>query len=409
MSPRTLFALLTVLLALAPVGVATAHASAPQAGRQLFVDCEASHERGAAASNPWYWARYWQRHGSPAKTALVEKIATVPTAKWFAGGSIRAKASRRKMFERYFARVDDPKWGGSRCATHLARGHRGAYVGTYPVLVLRALGYSGCRGYDGGGPWGRYHRGRYKGWINDFAAALRKRWAGPFRYRFWAHTVWPRRYFARTVRPATVVLEPDALALMSRRSGCLTRRARASRFALLRYAAKKLGRLRRFGITTYLDVGSSSWATRGEATAMLRKAGVRYVRGFATNSTHYNATAKERAYGNAIARRLHKHYVINTAENGRGALPRKYWTHGSRSMWCNPKNAGLGARPTTATGSAYADALLWISRPGISSNGKVRGQACGRGPLGNVWWNARAFQLARKATFRRLAWPAPAL
>jgi hypothetical protein len=403
MTPRTL-SLITALLALACALPSTARAVSPQAGRQLFVDCEASHENGAKSSNPWYWERYWQRHGSPAKAALVAKIATVPTAKWFAGNSIRTKHSRRKMFERYFARVDDPKWGGPSCATHLRRGARGAYVGTYPVLVVRALKYDRCRGFDGGGAWGRYH-GPYRGWIDDFAAALRRRWAGPFRYKFWAHTVWPRRYFRATVRPATVVLEPDALALMSRRSGCLTHRARVSRYALLRYAARKLGALRRYGITTYIDAGSSSWARPGEAVSMLRRAGVRFVRGFATNSTHYNATPKERAYGNRIARVLRKHYVINTAENGRGALPKRYWTHGTKSMWCNPKNAGLGTRPTTRTGSGYADALLWISRPGISSNGKVKGEACGRGPLGNVWWNARAFQLARKAVFSRLAWP----
>ncbi|MEA2496339.1 MAG: endoglucanase, partial [Thermoleophilaceae bacterium] len=72
---------------------------------------------------------------------------------------------------------------------------------------------------------------------------------------------------------------------------------------------------------------------------------------------------------------------------------------------CNPKNAGLGTQPTTKTGSPYADALLWISRPGISSNGKNGRSECGRGPLENVWWEQRALEEAKLANFKQPFWP----
>ena len=82
-----------------------------------------------------------------------------------------------------------------------------------------------------------------------------------------------------------------------------------------------------------------------------------------------------------------------------------YWTAGSRSKWCNPRNAGLGAQPTTRTASKWADAYLWISRPGLSSNGKVGVKACGIGPQGNVWWDPKALWEARQANFAAPAWP----
>ena len=405
-TPRALLlaASLLVLLA-APAPGALAAVDAPQRGQQIFIDCSASLERNAKKNNPWYWARRWGSRGKTVRAKLVERIAKVPTAKWFAGASIRTKHGRRKMFERYFARVDDPRFGGPRCKSRLRRGHRGIYVGNYPVIALRAMKHDRCKGYDGGGHWNRYHRGSYKGWIDDFVRALQRRWVGPGRYVYWHRTVWPSSYFAPVQRPATVILEPDAVGLMGRRSGCLTKRARRTRFALLRYAAQKLAPLQASGVTTYIDVGSSAWVKPGEAVYMLRKAGVQFVRGFATNSTHFNATGRERAFADTVARRLGKRYVLNTAENGRGSLPKRYWTHGAKSMWCNPRNSGLGRMPSTRTGSPYADAFLWISRPGLSSNGKAGKQECGRGPLDNVWWNARAFQLGRKAAVKKVPWP----
>jgi hypothetical protein len=375
----------------------------PFIGQRQFLDCEASHERSAARTNAWYWARHLPRP----QAALVERIAKVPTAKWFAGNSIRPRPT--KMLERYLARVDDPKWGGPRCATRLRPGQRDAYVGALPVLVVRAMQHDRCRGYDGGGRWNRVHRGLYKPWINAFARQLQRTWAGPFRYKFWSRTVWPRHYFRPVARRAVVILEPDALGIMSRRSGCLSRRARRSRLALLDYAARRLAALP--GVTTYIDAGSSSWATVGEAISMLRRAGVGHVRGFALNSTHFNATRFEIRYGRRIARALGgAHFVVNTAENGRGAQPHRLGSNSSiGSPSCNPRNSGLGVPPTTRTASRWADAYLWISRPGLSSNGKRGRAACGRGPTDNVWWTRRALEEAGRAADSTPAWPPPPL
>jgi cellulase/cellobiase CelA1 len=143
-----------------------------------------------------------------------------------------------------------------------------------------------------------------------------------------------------------------------------------------------------------------------EAVSLLRKAGVRYIRGFALNSNHFEYTRSEIRFGNAVAKRLKKHYVVNTAENANGPLPRRFWKNGSvKSKVCNPKNAGLGTQPTSKTGSPWADALLWISRPGLSSNGKNGKSECGRGPLDNVWWEFHALELARQANFTQPYWP----
>jgi endoglucanase len=380
----------------------------PLRGKRQFLDCEASMEQNAPKYNPWYHARRYRRLGQFGNARLIEKIAKVPQVKWFAGNSIRPTPTR--MVERFLARVDDPKWGGPQCNTPLPQGQRDAYVGDFPVMAIRAMKHDSCKGYDGGGAWNRYNGGLYRPWIDKFVAQLGRTWAGPKRYEFWGSTTWPSSYFRSMRRRGVVIIEPDALGLIGRRSSCLTKTARATRLALLTYAAKKLARLGP-GITTYIDVGSSAWLSPGEAVNLLVKAGVRFVRGFALNSTHFNYTSKEIAYGNRIARALGgKHYVVNTAENANGALPRSQWKRiggvpSSKSMWCNPRNSGLGTQPTTRTASPYADAYLWISRPGISSNGKNGRSECGRGPLDNVWWDVRALEEARQASFASPFWP----
>jgi hypothetical protein len=61
--------------------------------------------------------------------------------------------------------------------------------------------------------------------------------------------------------------------------------------------------------------------------------------------------------------------------------------------------------PTTRTASRWADAYLWVSRPGLSSNGKRGHPACGRGPTDNVWWTQRALEEALRARVPNPAWP----
>lgn len=390
------------LVAHAPI----ARAANPLAGHRIFIDCQAATEQSAPRFNSFYWFQHYEGNDAQ-KASLIGKIAKVPVAKWFAGDSIRPTPT--KLEDRFLARVDDPQFGGPNCDTPLGPGANDPYVGDYPVIAIRAMVHEGCKGYDGGGAWNDPGpHGLYKPWIDAFVKSLGRAWAGPGRFKYRDSGPYPDSDFRAIDRQASVIIEPDALPLMGRISGCLTKTARAHRYALLRYAAQKLGAMP--GVSTYIDAGASDWLHVGEAVSMLRKAGVKYVRGFATNATHFEFTKSELRYGNAVARKLGKHFVVNTAENANGPLPHRFWKNGRvTSKWCNPKNAGLGTQPTTKTGSTYADAFLWISRPGISSNGKNGHSECGRGPLDNIWWEPRALEEARQASFSQPFWPPRAL
>ena len=381
----------------------SAQAANPLAGKRIFMDCQAATEVTAPQYNPWYWFHYYQDRDAT-KANLIGKIAKVPTVKHFAGNSIRPDPT--KIVDRWMARVDDPQLGGPNCDTPLARGEHDDYVGDYPVIAVRAMVHERCRGWSGG-EWNTTSpNGLYKRWIDAFVKSLGRTWAGPGRFKYRDSAPFPDSDFRPIDRQATVIVEPDALPLTGKRSGCLTRQGRKNRYALLTYAAQKLGAMP--GVTTYMDVGASDWMTSpSEAVSLLKKAGIKYIHGFSLNTTHFEYTKNEIRFGNAVAKRLGgKHFVVNTSENANGPLPRRFWRNGSvKSKVCNPKNAGLGTQPTSKTGSPYADALLWISRPGLSSNGKNGKSECGRGPLDNVWWEPHALELARQASFTQPFWP----
>lgn len=368
------------------------------------MDCQAATEVTAPQYSPWYWFHYYQGRDAT-KAKLIGKIAKVPAVKHFAGNSIRPLPT--KMVDRWLARVDDPQVGGPNCDTPLEQGQRDEYVGEYPAIAIRAMVHDRCRGWSGGEWNSTSPNGPYRRWIDAFVKSLGRTWAGPGRFRYRDSAPFPDSSFRPINREALVIIEPDALALTGKRSRCLTRAGRRNRYKLLTYAAQKIGAMP--NVRVYMDVGASDWMTSpSEAVSLLRRAGIEYADGFALNSNHFEFTRDEIRFGDAVARKLggKKHYVVNTAENGRGPLPRRLWKNGSvKSKVCNPKNAGLGTQPTSKTGSKYADALLWVSRPGISSNGKNGKEECGRGPLDNVWWEYHALELARQAIFKEPYWP----
>jgi len=354
-------------LSLSP-SVAAAQGS-PQTGERQWIDCTVGHLRGAAPYSVWPALWHAQRAGNARRVALLEKIAHVPQAKWLAGKSVRAEPGR--IVGSYVSNMIATEWGGPNCDTGY-RGRQGTgdpYVGNYPVFALRQLEHEACNGgYDGGGSWNRARGGSYLPWLERVIDAL-----------------------ASIDHDATIIVEPDGLPVVK---GCLSRSAGKQRLALMRAVSRRLGSVP--NLTTYMDIGSSGWLRKGHAKRLLRRAGVRHIRGFALNTTHFNYTREELRYGNALARALRKHYVINTAENGRGGLKNP---KNPKDRFCNPVNAGLGALPTTSTASRWADAYLWISRPGLSSNGHGGQRQCSRGPGGNVFWHVKAFQEARRAKF----------
>jgi hypothetical protein len=139
--------------------------------------------------------------------------------------------------------------------------------------------------------------------------------------------------------------------------------------------------------TVYIEVGSADWPTAHQAASMLKRSGVSYARGFATNATHYNSTSAEVVWGKQVLRLLgrsgirNKHFVVNTAANGHPftyqQAPRTF-THikTCRSMK-QRRCVALGIPPTTDVASRRwklsrrarsiakqsVDAYLWIGRP----------------------------------------------
>ena len=150
---------------------------------------------------------------------------------------------------------------------------------------------------------------------------------------------------------AIVVLEPDALADL----GCLNAAGQTSRLGLLKWAVQRLVQP---GVQVYLDAGHSGWQTSSTMADRLIKAGIYYARGFALNVSNFDATGSEIAYGTKISGMVGwKRFVVDTSRNG---------SKTATGVWCNPTGATTGALPGTATGTAAADALLWIKHPGES-------------------------------------------
>ncbi|MGZ4307023.1 MAG: glycoside hydrolase family 6 protein [Solirubrobacteraceae bacterium] len=156
---------------------------------------------------------------------------------------------------------------------------------------------------------------------------------------------------------------------------------------LVSYAARRFAALPH--TTVYLDAGAGDWSTVSRAVSMLRGGGVRYLRGFALNATHYDSTPSEVRFGARVVAELaragipDRHFVINTAQNGR---PFTYQQYHPRSTFdnasvCHSRLASrcvtLGIPPTTDVASPKwhlsrgvrriaarsVDAYLWLGRP----------------------------------------------
>ena len=181
---------------------------------------------------------------------------------------------------------------------------------------------------------------------------------------------------------AAVVLQPDGpFALCAPQHSKLPSK-------LIRYAAKKLGALP--NTSTYIDAGASDWLKDDTARALkiLVPAGVKHVRGFSLNNTHYAATEDEVAFAAAVAKALAdkglpgKRAVINTAANGRPFNGYEYTGDNfDNAETCKKKRqrrcVTLGIPPTadvanpqwglpkatTRLAKKYVDGYVWVGRP----------------------------------------------
>ncbi|MGI8522468.1 MAG: glycoside hydrolase family 6 protein, partial [Nocardioides sp.] len=157
---------------------------------------------------------------------------------------------------------------------------------------------------------------------------------------------------------------------------------------LLRFAARRFSANPNTAV--YLDAGAADWnrSDPRKALKILLPAGIADVRGFALGSTHYDATMDEVTYGAAVVRALAKrgitgkHFVVNTAANGRPFAGYTYrGPDFDNARVCTVKVSdpcvSLGIPPTTqvadpawglpaavaAKAATLCDAYVWIGRP----------------------------------------------
>ncbi len=252
-------------------------------------------------------------------------------------------------------------WYPDREAEQVARQYVADVTGGHPNVLAQAAVFrlvpwedAACQGLPSAG-----QQSSYKRWIDAFAAGL-----GSSR--------------------VALILQPDLPFAL-----CVPGRSKLP-LALVAYAARRFDALPH--TTVYIDAGAADWETVAQAASILRQAGVRYARGFALNATHYGSTASEIAYGSQVVHALQaegisgKHYVINTAENGRPFTYQQY--HGSNydnATTCRTRASircvTLGIPPTTdvaarrwgltgrarATAAKLVDAYLWIGRPWLDN------------------------------------------
>ena len=309
---------------------------------------------------PWFVDKTWApqhdqyeryvRRGQGGKAALMAKIALQPQFKWFGRWNQDDKGGTYGAARNYVERVQEEQ------------------PGSVPqIVVFRHQGKACHKRYTAGGP---AEDERSKRWYDAFAAGLGD---------------------ARVV----IGFEPDSLGTID----CLAASRRKARLDMLRYGVDVLSKLP--NVTIYLEAGASDWEPAERTAAQLRYIGIDKVRGFMLNVTHEDWTANNVAHGREISLLTGgKHFIVNTSDNGRGPVHYKRWISRKPkiwrrvTVWCHPRERGLGPAPTAVTEwPTLVDGYFFIGRPGYS------GGSCNGGPLPiGSWFERRALELAENAT-----------
>ncbi|MFI9171490.1 glycoside hydrolase family 6 protein [Streptomyces lincolnensis] len=183
-------------------------------------------------------------------------------------------------------------------------------------------------------------------------------------------------------RPATVILEPDAVLHMV--DNCTPEEFHEERYDLLKGAVEKLKSLKNTKV--YLDAGNAGWGKPDDISEPLQRAGVDRADGFSVNVSNFYSTDDSIAYGKELSAKVgNKPFVIDTSRNGNGP----YEEGNPDERWCNPPGRALGEPPTTKTADPLVDAYVWVKRPG-ESDGECKG-----GPKAGEWWPEYALKLAQ--------------
>ncbi|HYX32680.1 MAG TPA: glycoside hydrolase family 6 protein [Oligoflexus sp.] len=230
----------------------------------------------------------------------------------------------------------------------------------WPVLVAYMIPYRDCGLHSAGG----LDAAKYLPWITEVANAVGN-------------------------RKAIVILEPDAVpGLVQKKDNgqlCLTPELRSERVSLIKSA---IGILKsKPNLKVFIDAGHSAWLSSDEAAGLLKQVGIAEADGFALNTSNYQSTPANVAYGQKVRSQVgNKGFIVDTSRNGIDPA--------GNTEWCNPRNRALGARPTFDTGIEGVVAFIWGKRPGESDG------ACNGGPAAGNWWRDIAIELARNANVR---------
>ncbi|KAI9041567.1 glycoside hydrolase family 6 protein [Aspergillus affinis] len=227
-----------------------------------------------------------------------------------------------------------------------------------------------------------------------------------------------------------LVIEPDSLAnLVTNLDVTKCANAKDAYLECTNYAITQLNLP---NVAMYLDAGHAGWlgwpanigpAAELYASVYKNASSPDAVRGLATNVANYNAFSidscpsytseneicDEKSYINNFAPELASagfdaHFIVDTGRNGNQPTGQNEW-----GDWCNVKNTGFGARPSTDTGDELVDAFVWI-KPGGESDGTSDESAerydahCGLGaalqpaPEAGTWFQAYFEQLVKNAS-----------
>lgn len=200
-------------------------------------------------------------------------------------------------------------------------------AGGVPIMVVYNVPGRDCGNHsDGGAP----DHDSYRAWVDSFAAGLND-------------------------RPATIIVEPDALSLMGSCEGQPPQEVMES----LSYAGRAL-MAGSSQARVYIDSGHSAWHSPEEVAELLHGVDIaNSAHGIATNTSNYRTTEDEVAYAEAILGATGVDglgAVIDTSRNGNGPAP--------DDEWCDPSGRALGTASTTDTGHPSIDAFLWVKLPG---------------------------------------------
>ena len=228
---------------------------------------------------------------------------------------------------------------------------RAAQSGQTPVFVTYAIPDRDCGNHSAGGM------------------------STPVEYQRWTEQIARGLHGQRAV----VIVEPDAL-LHLNKCGNSEQRTKLLRSAVLTLADA--------GAEVYIDAASSnsfgwSHATLTDMAHRLRAAGVDAAAGFAVNTSNFQRTQHEVAYGNYLSALLGgPAFVIDTSRNGNGPL-----AGADGTVWCNPPGRALGSRPAVVLDGPHV-ANLWIKTVGLSDG------SCNGGPPAGQFWEAYLLEQA---------------